>query len=274
MRNQKLQDKLNQAKSFLVILPSNPTFDKVASGLALFLSLKKRGKDVNIICPTAMLAGFNHLIGIDKVTDRIGNRNLLISFDYVKDAIEKVSYNMDNNKFNLVIEPKEGQPAPDPRKVSYRYSGSNAEAFFLIGVFRFEDLGPVYENLRGFLKDKMVVDIDNYPQKVALTETSFLDPHAGSCSELMTNFLKDYQLPVDQDLATNLFLGLENNTQGFKLRVRPETFEAAAWCLRHGARKEYREVNYPLSPFPNGNRNVEPAPDWFKPKIYKSSTPL
>lgn len=270
MKIQELQEKINQAKGFLIALPSGPTFDKVAAGLALFLSLRKKEKEVAIVCPTEMLAGFNHLISVDKVTNKIGNRNLVISFDYVKESIEKVSYNVENNKFNLVIEPKEGTPTLDPKKVSYSFAGSNAEVFFLIGVLKFEDLGPLYEDLRKFLKDKVVVDIDNYPQKTPLSETSFVDQRASSCSELIVDFFKKHQLPLDQDIATNIFLGLENSTQGFKLRARAETFEAAAWCLKNGAKKEYRQVR-PIAPQPQ-DYQAQPAPDWFKPKIYKGSS--
>lgn len=267
MKNQNLQTRLNQAKSFLIALPANPTFDKVAAGLALFHSLKKKEKEVVIVCPTSMLAGFNHLIGVDKVTDKVGNRNLIISFDYVKDSIEKVSYNVENNKFNLVIEPKEGVQALDPKKVNYSFSGSNAEVFFLIGVNRFEDLGSLYENLRSLLKKKLVIDIDNHPQKVALSEVNFVDQRASSCSELMVRFIKEHQLPVDPDVATNIFLGLENSTQGFRVRVRAQTFEVAAWCLKNGAKKEYRQIMPPAA-----SAQPQPAPDWFKPKIFKGSS--
>lgn len=270
MKDQALQEKIKQIKSFLILLPINPTFDKVAAGLALFLSLKKEKKEVTIACPTQMLAGFNHLIGIDKVLNKIGNRNLIISFDYVKDAIEKVSYNVEDNQLNLVIEPKEDAPTLDPKKVSYSYSGSNAETFFLIGVPRLEDLGAFYEDLRKLFQNKVMIDIDNHQNKVPLTETSFIDPNASSCSELMVAFLKKHQLPVDQDIATNIFLGLENSTQGFRSRVRAETFETAAWCLKQGARKEYRQIP-PVAPQPSVPK-PQPAPDWFKPKIYKGKT--
>lgn len=271
MKDQRLQDRIKELKGSLVLLPVNPTFDKVAAALALFLSFKKGGKEATIACPTPMLAGFNHLIGVDKVVDKIGNRNLIISFDYIKDAIEKVSYNVENNKLNLVIEPKEGAPRLDPKKVSYSYTGSNAEVFFLIGVLRFEDLGVFYEDLRRLFKNKIVVDIDNYNNKTPLTEINFTNSEVSSCSELMVNFLKKHQLPVDQDIATNIFLGLENSTGGFRSRVRAETFEAAAWCLRYGARKEYRQV-MPITPQPSAGPKPEPAPDWFKPKIYKGTT--
>lgn len=270
MKTKELQDKINGAKSFLIALPSNPTFDKVAAGLALFLSLKKKGKEVSIVCATQMLAGFNHLIAVNKVANKVGNRNLIISFDYVKDAIEKVSYNVEDDKFNLVVEPKEGASTLNPQKVNYSFSGSDAEVFFLIGVLKFEDLGLLYEDLRKFFKNKIVVDIDNYPRKVPLTEANFVDQNASSCSELMVKFLKEYQLPFDQETATNIFLGIENSTQGFRARVRAETFEAAAWCLRKGARKEYRQPAQVISP--NQGSKIQPTPDWFKPKVYKGST--
>ena len=269
MKTKELQDKINQAKSFLVILPSNPTFDKVAAGLALFLSLKKKGKEATIVCPTPMLAGFNHLIAINKVANKVGSRNLIISFDYIKDAIEKVSYNVENNKFNLVVEPKEGVSPLNPQKINYSFSGSNAEIFFLIGALKFEDLGPFYEDLKKFFKEKIVVDIDNYPQKVPLTEVNFVDQNASSCSELIVKFFKENQLSIDQDIATNIFLGIENSTQGFRTRVRAETFEAAAWCLRNGARKEYRQLTPITAP---QVPKIQPDPDWFKPKIYKGSS--
>lgn len=260
---QKLQQALSPARSILVAVPKDPNLDKMAASLSLYLSLRKAGKTAAIVCPQQMTVEFSGLVGVDKVIDRIGSRNFVISFDYVKDSIEKVSYNVEGNKFNLVIQPKTGFPPLDAKKVSYSYSGIESDLIFIIGAQRLEDLGRLYEKEKNFYRGNQVVNIDCHPQNTQFGKINIFIPGASSYSEIAALILKTLNFPSGGDIATNLLIGLKSATNNFQ-KASPEAFEAAALCLRAGAGQ--------VEPEKTQKETTEVPSEWVGPKIYKGST--
>ena len=223
----------------------------------------------------------------NKVTDKIGSQNLIISFDYLKDSIEKVSYNIKDDKFNLVIQPKGETPPLDTDKVSYSYTGTQADLIFVVGASKLEDLGKLYEQEKKIFNDKTIINIDNKQNNARFGQINLLQPQAASCSEIAADLIKNLNLPVNDDVATNLYAGIKANTANFQAgNVTAKTFETIAWCLKNGAKKEFltnRSIQQPKpvqqptviqqpapAPFtqPQQKSNT-PPPDWFKPKISK-----
>lgn len=261
-----LQQLLSPAKSILVAIPKNLNLDKVAASLSLSLSLVKSGKVTTIVCPQPMTVEFSQLVGVDKVTDKTGGKNLVISFDYVKDSIEKVSYNVEGNKFNLVIQPKAGFPLLDTKNVKFSYSGADSELIFVIGAQKLEDLGKLYEKEKNLYTEKSVVNIDHHPQNTRFGKINIFNPQASSCSEIIALVLKTLNFPLDEDIATNLLIGLKSATNNFQSpNISATTFETAAFCLRAGARR--MEVSKPPK-----EKKETTSSDWLVPKIYKGNT--
>lgn len=282
-----LQKKLNEAKNILILITGNPSIDHVASSLSLYLICKKIGKNTGIACPTAMTAGLNRLIGIDKITEKIGNKNLIISFNY--DLIEKVTSNVEDNKLNLVIEPKVTAGILTQDMANFSSSGMAAEMIFVIGATSFTDLGKFYSGQESFFNDKFVVNIDNKSNN-NFGKLNLVNSQVSSCAEIVLKVIHDLSLPTDQDICTNLFSAIKANTNNFTSQnVTAATFEAAAWCLKQGAQKEQflTEVktestsltnnfvpppSFAPGPFQPENKESQPPPDWFKPKIFKGQS--
>src|SRR5258708_7031003 len=103
-----LKSIVGSAKSILILLPTNPTFDEVASATSLYLALgQEQGKEINVYSPTPMVVEFNRLIAVNKIKNEIGNKNLAVSFkNYDPQGIEKVSWDIDNGEFKLTVVPK------------------------------------------------------------------------------------------------------------------------------------------------------------------------
>jgi nanoRNase/pAp phosphatase (c-di-AMP/oligoRNAs hydrolase) len=109
-----------------------------------------------------------------------------------------------------------------------------------------------------------------------------------SFGEFITFFLSSLKMPIDEDIASNLLLGIERVTNNFSLtKSTPMTFEAVALCLRAGGRKPRQEFAAPSEALAKEGREkkvekvkqvevskVKPSPDWFKPKIYKGNTKI
>jgi nanoRNase/pAp phosphatase (c-di-AMP/oligoRNAs hydrolase) len=287
-----VQQALTTAQPVLVIVPKRPSLDKVAAALALFLSLKKAGKEASIVCPDKMTVEFSSLIGLDKITQQSSGKNLIISFDFVEDSIEKVSYNIENNKFNLVIQPKIGFPPLSAEKVKYSYSGE-VDLVFIVGAQSLEDLGSLSNQENNYSR-KSLVNIDIEAKNTQFGKINLLDPTASSCSEIITSLISNLKLPINRDIASNLLLGIEKTTQGFmSSKTSLSTFEAVVFCLRSGGQR-VRKVSWgkqtkktslesppsikssdfltkkPLSR--SLKAKPEPSPDWLEPKIFKGGS--
>ena len=273
---------LQTAKQVLILLPQNPKVDSVAAGLSLFLALSKAKLSTTIGCPTEMTVGFNRLFGVDKIKQRIGNQNLVISFDYPEDSLEKVAYDKDpqNQKFHLTIEPKAGFEPLDVNKVQYSYTGSSADAIFVIGASGLEDLGTLYQQEKKLLDDKQktLVNLSTLEKNGQFGTVNLYDPTASGESEIMLSVFQALNLPLDADMATNLLAGIESSTGNLSTAASADTYEAVATLMRQGAKKGHLQVQAPrqTSPFgqtatPMGGQADEgPSPDWLKPKVFKS----
>ncbi|OGY18872.1 MAG: hypothetical protein A2900_01460 [Candidatus Chisholmbacteria bacterium RIFCSPLOWO2_01_FULL_50_28] len=235
---EEIKKALDSAKSIFVLIPGNPSLDTTAAGLGLYLALKETGKSVVIGCPTKMRVEYNRLVGIDQISDKVGNRNLTIAFDYKEDSIEKVSYNVDAGKFNLVIQPKSGYPPLDTKSVEFSYEGIQAEVIVVIGAQRLEGLGELYEKEREAFNKAAVINIDKSQANTKFGQVNVVESSQGSICELIFNLIKQLGLRMDVDIAGNLLKGIEAQTQNFQAPFAgPETFETVAELLRSGARR-------------------------------------
>lgn len=284
-----VQEALTTAQTVLIALSQKPTLDQIASGLALFLSLEKLGKKVKVVSAEEMKVAFSSLVGVDKIKTGLGGNNLTVSFDYVEEAVEKVSYNIDKGKFNLVIQPREGGPPLSAEKVEYRYSGSQADLIFIVGSSSLNDLGELYQENKSFFDEGKVINLDCRVGNTQFGVINLVDDRASSCAEIVIDLLAKSRWPVDADIAGNLFFGLKKATKGFSSpKTTPAAFEGAAFCLRAGA--GVKRIGFQGPNFEKGSRGIselkpmptevsaekvpseKPSPDWFEPKIFKGQT--
>ena len=280
---------LQTAKQVLVLLPQNPNVDSVASALALYLALVKKGLSATIGCSSQMTVQFNRLFGVDKIKPRIGNQNLVITFNYPEDSLEKVAYDKDpaSQKFHLTIEPKAGMQPLDASQVEYSYTGSNADVIFVIGARSLEDLGELYQQEKALLdnKSKTLVNVSTLDKNSQFGTVNLYDPTASGCAEIMAAVIKTLELNLEPDMATNLLAGIEAATQNLTQAGSADTFEAVVELIRLGGQRNHLAVapapsfsQTPTSPFfrpPMPQPMSLPQtplpssqPDWLKPKVF------
>lgn len=307
-----MQESLTQiidtAASILVLLPQKPNFDQVAAGLSFYLSLVGN-KQVTVSCPSPMMVGFNRIIGINKISSEIGNKNLTIKFKgYEAANIEKVSYDIINGEFNLTVVPKVGFTAPTENQIDVSFSGLSADLIVLIGGQTDIDF-PILTSKE--LAVSKIAHIGVHSFNSELQVLSFAKP-GSAVSELVASLIKDTSGTIDPDIATNLVMGIEEGSSNFASNeVTPDTFETFAYLMRNGGRRQSRVKLSPMG-FPPGSipnkpytakvpptfanatvgkqvlqeevnpeqiegkeeMDIENAPDdWLKPKIFQGANP-
>lgn len=231
------------AQSIIIAVRRNPVVDSVASAVALSLALQKSGKRVTLISPRPVTVEYGAVIGADDFKSETGARNLLLSWDYEEGAIEGCKYYVKDGKFYFEIRPQEGKPPFDPSKVSYSYSGVDADLVITIGTQSLDQLEKLYQDEKDFFSKTPIINIDRDRNNAQYGTVNVVDMHAASVAELIVDFIRDLELPVDADIATNLLTGLVEATDNFqKPTANARTFEAAAACLQAGARRIAKPV--------------------------------
>jgi nanoRNase/pAp phosphatase (c-di-AMP/oligoRNAs hydrolase) len=257
---------VNASQNVAILLPKEVNFDQVAASLALFLSLEKAGKSVAIASLAPMTVEFSHLVGLDKIASQIGQgQDLIITLDYPLEKIEKVSYNDEGGKLNLVIQPKSGVPAITQDRLSFKNAGGKADLVFLIGGQDKESFGSLIKEEDWLSQNTISITRDS---ALPLGKVHLFDAGAAAYAEIITALLVSLAFPPDQDIAQNLYLGLVEATANFSSpAVSADAFEAAAILLRAGAKKEKeRLAEAPIQ------AAAPPSSDWLGPKIYRGAT--
>ncbi|MBI2617396.1 hypothetical protein HYW55_04640 [Candidatus Gottesmanbacteria bacterium] len=236
-----VQATIDQAEEIVIAISKNPSFDAMAAALSIYLTLSSQGKRVSVVCPNPPTVEFSHLVGTDKLGNAINGasgRNLIISFPYQEGSIEKVSYNIENNAFNLVIEPRENFPRITPEMMNYSYSGGKTDLIITVGVAQLTNLDTLYSRNESLFTEKPIVNIDISSQNQQYGKINIVDSTTTTLSELVTTLLTQMDLPIDQDTATNLLAGITAGSNSFSLdSAQASTFETVAFLLRKGAKR-------------------------------------
>jgi hypothetical protein len=297
-----LRQKLEQAQKILILLPAKPLFDQVAAALSFSLALEESGRNVTVVCPNPMTVEFNHLVGVNRITEKAQGTDLIISLNYPVDQVEKVSYNDDGNRPNIVVQPKAGAPALRENQVNFAYAGAGADLVITMGI---KDVNQI--SLPGLKFDEsFLVNIDIDQQNFGFGHLNIVDLEAAALSEVVLGLIVGLGLSLGVDTAQNILTGIWRQTKGLSApQVGANTYEAVAIALRSGARKPLEEAPafrkepvFAPKPRFEGPEEKKPAPafvkpqapaeekkiaeekpqpaakppaDWFEPKIFKGT---
>ncbi len=277
----------------------------MASALAIYLALSKMGKDVTVAMESQALVEVANLVGIDKVKTSLEGKSLLLTYKpYSLGDFVNVRYLEDegqagslNDSFKLTITPREGF-TPIPSNFAFSSTGSSADLVFTVEVLEPPQLGKLYD--ANLLSTVPVINIDNHDPNRDYGKFNLVEPDAASISEIVTFFLRAVNAQIDTDIANNLYLGIAAATNNFQTdKVAAATFEAAAICLRAGAKQKpgaapvpqpTKSQNVPLSSQPQTFNTapinpVQPTPasnsapsrdgvpdEWTQPKAYRGTS--
>lgn len=293
MMENTLKSVIDQARSILILLPARPYFDQVAAGLSLYLATQGE-KEVTVASTAPMTVEFNRLVGVNKITQDLGNKNLIIRFsDYEANNIEKVSYDVDNGEFRLTIIPKQGASVPKKDQTEITHAGVSADTIILIGGIN-DTHFPALSSKD--MEGAKIIHIGSRTLNLPAGRNviSFARP-ASSASEVTASLLKESGYKIDGDIATNLVMGIEEGSNKFSSNeVTAETFQVFAELMRAGGRRmgnvraqgaaappgaipgslpkqQVQRVQPSTEKTQNDTQKEDAPKDWLQPKIYKGT---
>jgi len=244
-----LKQVLANARAVLVVVTAEASLDQMAAASAVAAALAESGHDVTFLTPSTSVADKYDLELLDTLSSQIGNRDLTVSFPYQPEAVEKVSYHIDETaqRFCLVIKPQKNHKPLSPEAVAFDYAGVEADLIFLVGVHNLETLEQLYYGYEQLYQNTTTVTLHTFEPNIG---TIKLDVSGASCmSEATVGFLKNLQLSVPTGAASNLLQAIEETTDSFKsFAATAETFDAVAALLRWGARRRKKSTVSSASP--------------------------
>lgn len=283
-----VNDLLKNAPKVLLVTRENPTWDGIFSILALNNYLLGLGKQTCLV--SGEIANPDNINGVSDFVTSIPPRNLVISFDYVEGSIEKVSYNVEGNKFNLVVTPRGG--LINPEKVNYSYSGEIYDVVFVVDV---PELPLIAKAAVGINETPNItlINVDHTQINTLYGQINFVDVGRASSSEMVLELI-DQLSGLNMYNATLLYQGIKAATQNFSLGVKSETLKNAALCLKviesaqlsseggestkkdfpqEGAKNLTQEPHLEDGQSEAKATEVESTPDssWLTPKIFRNS---
>jgi hypothetical protein len=231
-------DNLTKAENILIVVAKPLGFDGLAAGLALYLSLIKLDKNVSIIAQAPTVGDAQSLYAVDAIGKGGGARNPVVVIEDAVETVDHVTYFLDKTKLKVVIHPLPGTREIPENRISVEYVAAPANLIFAIGVDNLHDLRSEFTREQEINPEAWIININNKEPSQKFAQIDVVNTHAAGVSEVTAKMLQDMALPVDEDVAFNLYGGIRASTNNFSPNlVSPMSFEIASWLLKFGAGK-------------------------------------
>ncbi|MBI2326817.1 hypothetical protein HYU92_00710 [Candidatus Curtissbacteria bacterium] len=232
----KTLEKITKAENILIAVFQDTGIDGLAAGLALYLSCQKLSKNVSIIGKSPTVKDGTLLYGVDKIGQSQGTANLAVVVQDAVESVDKVTYFLEENKLKIVIHPFPGSKGLSQDKISFEQVPAKPDLIFAIGFKSSEDLIKVITREQNLDSSTYIVNVSVEQVNQKFAQINFSNPESASVCEVTAQFIQDLALPVDEDIAYNLFTGISQSTESFSpAKCTQNSFQIAAWLIKFGA---------------------------------------
>lgn len=238
---------INKSKNILISFPIDWNGDAIASSLAMYLYLKKLGKNVdigaermkkndNFKIPTE---SFSFLPAFSEIKNSLENlMKFVVSLDLSHTKVSHVKYTIENNKLNFIISPRDGFFTSQDIRSSM--SGFKYDLIITINAQDLESLGRIYDNNIDFFYKTNIINIDHSLENEEFGQLNLINLSAVAVSEIIYNLFSDHNHElIDEQIATCLLTGIIFKTKSFKTsNLTPQTLKASSDLIELGAKRE------------------------------------
>lgn len=239
--NEQIFRQIDQAKSILVVFPMDWEADAAAASLALFLTLKKLGKTVEIVAANSRQKQNNlsFLPGHLEIKDKLEHlRRFIVSLDISKTKVSQIKYIVENNQLNFIISPEDGWF--ETKDISFKAGEFKYDLIISLGADDLESLGEIYDKNIEFFYKTPIINVSCRAANEEFGQINFVDLNSAAVSESVYRLIKSKDsILLDENIATALLAGIILKTKNFKTgNLTPETLLATSELISLGARRE------------------------------------
>lgn len=230
---------LKPAKKVLIALPERIEADLAASGLALWLFLRKLEKEVEVVSAGALPETLKFLPAAEQIKPDIRDKkSLVVMLDTSTKPLEEISYQAEKDRVNIYLKPKGEMFAPqDVTIVSDKFP---VDVILLLGCKSLDSLGKTFENHADLFFETPKINIDCRADNTRFGAVNLVDLAATSVSEILANLFGQLEAQmVESDIATCLLAGIIAKTNSFQhVQTTPKSFLAASQLIALGGRQQ------------------------------------
>jgi len=203
MSNISVKEFLSKNESFGLFTKSVDSVSKAYSIIGLCLLLKDMGKQVKLVLsemPTGRVKRLLSRKDIERVDD-VRASSYVISIDYSKGNIDKVSYDKDEKtgKVNIHIFPKDS--SFDFDNIEYKEGGTDFDAVIAYDLESLEEMGDIYSQNKKLFSAEKIFSIgmkfkfgNHQPTELNYINVDFGDTYTGSLLKMLTHEYRDLQM--------------------------------------------------------------------------------
>ena len=176
------------------------------------------------------------LYAVDKIGKQENKGNLTLIITNAVNSVDKVTYFLDGDRLKILIHPLPGSAGVFKNQVSFEES-QKADLIFAVGFKTQDTLRREITHEQDF-SSTWLININNDPSSEKFAQLNLTNQDSVSLSETTASLFQELALPVDEDIAFNLFKGISEATSNFSpSKVSPSTFQFASWLIKFGAGK-------------------------------------
>lgn len=224
----------------ILIMPSAPPDgDSLGSALALYLILRKFGKDATVVCADNVPEVYRFFPNHEVISGEFqAVQDFIVTIDCSRVPVEHVHHEIQRNKVNIVVTPQQGQLTA--RDVTFSDGSFHYDLIVTVDTGDLEQLGPLYSGNVGFFQHVPLLNIDHHASNSQFGQVNFVDMTASSTTQAMMPIIDGLgENLIDEDIATLLLAGLITDTGSFQNpNTTPESLALAAKLVTLGARQQ------------------------------------
>lgn len=238
---------IKKSNNILITFPVDWNGDAISSSLALYLYLKKMGKNVEVGAEKMKKTenfripakSFKFLPSFSDIKSSLENlMKFVVSVDLKNAKINQIKYTIENNYLNFIISPKDGFFTSNDIKSAM--TGFKYDLIITVDCQDLESLGRIYDSNINFFYKTPIINIDHSPSNEEFGQLNIIDLNSVSATEIIFNLFNDYKKDlIDEDIATCLLAGIIFKTKSFKTpNLTPRTLSITSSLIQMGGRRE------------------------------------
>lgn len=234
-QKKQIADKLFAAQSALIAVSKSSGFDGLAAGLALYLSLKKYGKNAMIIAVEPTVNDANNLYGVDKIGKSEGAEDLVVTINNAINTVDKVTYNLEGDELKVKVHSLANSKGVNINDVLLSKIATYPDTMIAVG---FKSLAEMKNEIthEQINTPKWIISINTIKPNEKFAQVEIFDDQAATISELTAKLMTELSMPFNEDISFNLYSGIKITTQMFSPKITsPSTLEAAKLLIKLGA---------------------------------------
>ncbi len=223
----------------ILIAPGRPDGDSVGSALALLMVLRKINKEASVVVMEPTSLSYQFLPNVGEISSAVsGTRDFIITVDSPNAEADKLSYNFDDGKLNIIITPKRGQYRPED--AAFKQGSFKYDLVITLDAPYQSQLGEIYERHTALFQEVPLINVDHHASNAYFGTVNLVDLTATSTAEILIGLIEALgNNLIDADVATCLLTGIIADTGSFQnANTTPKSLTVAAQLVGLGAHQQ------------------------------------